>query len=198
MVPQSRSHGASRSFKGIYMQRNYGNVPRSPELSTIFDTSREIMKRKRTLYLRLAYPLMIIALLLSSCTTYRRSTDSDTYPAMPATKRGQKPYTVNGIRYEPLSSHDGFEQSGIASSYGADFHGKTTSSGEPFDMDAMTAAHKTLPLGVYVKVVHQRSGKSVVAVSTTGDRLFGTESSICPKAQLTDWAYSRKVWHRSG
>ncbi len=50
----------------------------------------------------------------------------------------------------------------MASSYGRDFHGRKTSSGEPFDMYAMTAAHKTLPLGVYVKVEHKRSGKEVV------------------------------------
>jgi rare lipoprotein A len=53
-------------------------------------------------------------------------------------------------------------QEGIASSYGRDFHGKKTSSGELFDMKAMTAAHKTLPLGVYVKVEHKKSGKEVV------------------------------------
>ena len=53
-------------------------------------------------------------------------------------------------------------QEGIASSYGRDFHGRKTSSGEPFDMNAMTAAHKTLPLGVYVKVRHKRTGKEII------------------------------------
>lgn len=77
-------------------------------------------------------------------------------------KPGQKPYTVYGIRYEPLSSHEGFVQEGLASSYGQDFHGRQTSSGEPFDMYAMTAAHKTLPLGVYVKVHHRRTGREII------------------------------------
>jgi rare lipoprotein A len=98
----------------------------------------------------------------SACTTYQR-----TYPpfeATQATRRQptQRPYTVNGKRYEPLSSHQGFEQEGIASSYGREFHGRTTSNGEQFDMNAMTAAHKTLPMGVYVRVRHRRSGKEVV------------------------------------
>lgn len=61
-----------------------------------------------------------------------------------------------------MASADGFEQEGIASSYGKDFHGRKTSSGEPFDMYAMTAAHKTLPLGVYVKVRHRKTDREVV------------------------------------
>jgi len=52
-------------------------------------------------------------------------------------------------------------QEGLASSYGRDFHGKKTSNGELFNMQAMTAAHKTLPFGVYVKVEHKKTGKEV-------------------------------------
>lgn len=77
-------------------------------------------------------------------------------------KAGQKPYIVAGKRYEPLASHEGFLQEGVASSYGKDFHGRKTSSGEAFDMKAMTAAHKTLPLGVYVKVRHKRNGREII------------------------------------
>lgn len=100
--------------------------------------------------------------LVSSCTTYQRA-----YPPLETQqtarqKPSQKPYTVNGTRYEPLSSHEGFEQEGLASSYGREFHGRTTSSGEPFDMNAMTAAHKTLPLGVYVRVRHKRTNSEVI------------------------------------
>jgi rare lipoprotein A len=69
---------------------------------------------------------------------------------------------VSGERYEPLSSHEGFVQSGIASWYGSDFHGKKTSNGETYDMYAMTAAHKTLPLGVYVKVNNRNNGRDIV------------------------------------
>jgi rare lipoprotein A len=89
-------------------------------------------------------------------------------------KAYQKPYTVLGQRYEPLQSHAGFVQSGIASWYGPDFHGKKTSNGETYDMHAMTAAHKTLPLGVYVKVQNRDNGhEAVVRVNDRGPFVKG-------------------------
>lgn len=63
-----------------------------------------------------------------------------------------KPYKVFGKWYQPLQDSNDFHQHGIASWYGKDFHGKKTSNGETYDMYAMTAAHKTLPLGTYVRV----------------------------------------------
>ncbi len=80
----------------------------------------------------------------------------------PASRPSQKPYVVDGKRYEPLASHEGFVQTGVASWYGRDFHGKKTSNGEVYDMHAMTAAHKTLPLGVFVKVRNRDNGREVV------------------------------------
>lgn len=77
-------------------------------------------------------------------------------------KGHQKPYTVNGQRYDPLSSPAGFIEEGLASWYGRDFHGKKTSNGEIYDMHAMTGAHKTLPMGTYVKVAHRENGREVV------------------------------------
>ena len=65
-----------------------------------------------------------------------------------------KPYKVFGKWYQPLPDSKGFRQRGIASWYGKNFHGKKTSNGEIYDMYAMTAAHKTLPLGTYVRVQH--------------------------------------------
>jgi rare lipoprotein A len=110
--------------------------------------------------------MALLTALTASCTTYRAASHPpagqqpvSTSSRQPAT---QRPYTVDGKRYEPLSSHQGFEQEGIASSYGRDFHGRRTSSGETFDMNAMTAAHKTLPMGVNVRVQHKRSGREVV------------------------------------
>ncbi len=89
-------------------------------------------------------------------------------------KASQRPYTVYGQRYEPLQSHEGFIQSGVASWYGKDFHGKTTSNGERYDMNAMTAAHKTLPLGVYVKVYNQDNGReAIVRVNDRGPFVKG-------------------------
>ena len=65
-----------------------------------------------------------------------------------------RPYKVFGKWYQPLPHSKGFRQRGIASWYGKNFHGKKTSNGEIYDMYAMTAAHKTLPLGTYVRVQH--------------------------------------------
>lgn len=104
----------------------------------------------------------LVSLLISACATKQRAYSPRDQSQTSRQKPGQKPYVVAGKRYEPLSSHEGFVQEGIASSYGRDFHGRKTSSGEPFDMNAMTAAHKTLPLGVYVNVRHKRTGKEIV------------------------------------
>lgn len=79
-----------------------------------------------------------------------------------ALKGWQKPYIIDGKRYTPLLDHDGFVQEGIASWYGDKFHGRKTSNGEVYDMYAMTAAHKTLPMGVFVKVENLANGRSEV------------------------------------
>jgi rare lipoprotein A len=72
-----------------------------------------------------------------------------------------KPYKVYGRWYQPLPDSKGFRQRGIASWYGEDFHGKKTSSGEAYDMYALTAAHKTLPLGTYVRVHNLENNRQV-------------------------------------
>ena len=79
------------------------------------------------------------------------------------TKKGtQKPYKIDGKWYTPLDSAYNFEQTGIASWYGSKWHGRKTSTGESYDMYAMTAAHKTLPMGTYVRVTRQDNGKNVI------------------------------------
>jgi len=81
----------------------------------------------------------------------------------PRSKRGNPPfYEVNGKRYFVLESAEGYVERGIASWYGPGFHTGTTSNGERYDMYAMTAAHKTLPLPCYVQVTNLRNGRSVV------------------------------------
>jgi rare lipoprotein A len=81
---------------------------------------------------------------------------------------------VNGQRYEPIRSHEGFAQTGVASWYGKDFHGKRTSNGEIYDMNAMTAAHKTLPLGVFLKVHNRENGReTIVRVNDRGPFVKG-------------------------
>ena len=71
-------------------------------------------------------------------------------------------YVVFGKRYHVLDSANGFVQRGIASWYGTKFHGRSTSSGEVYNMHAMTAAHKTLPIPVYVHVKNLDNGRSLV------------------------------------
>lgn len=77
-------------------------------------------------------------------------------------KGHQKPYSVNGELYEPIREHNGYVEEGTASWYGPDFHGKPTSCGEIYDMNAMTSAHKILPLGVHLRVTNLRNNRSVV------------------------------------
>ncbi len=73
-----------------------------------------------------------------------------------------KPYEVFGRFFEPMSDCQGFAQKGTASWYGDDFHGKKTSNGEIFDMNRVSAAHKTLPLGIHIRVTNQANGKTIV------------------------------------
>lgn len=71
-------------------------------------------------------------------------------------------YKVLGKRYYTLTSSHGYQEKGIASWYGSKFHGRRTSSGEIYDMYAMTAAHKTLPLPTYVEVTNLSNGRRVI------------------------------------
>jgi rare lipoprotein A len=82
--------------------------------------------------------------------------------AEPIGPRGNRPYAVFGRTYHPLRDAAGYRERGIASWYGKKFHGRDTSSGEPYDMYAMTAAHKTLPLPSYVQVRNLSNGRTVV------------------------------------
>ncbi|HEX6993796.1 MAG TPA: septal ring lytic transglycosylase RlpA family protein [Gammaproteobacteria bacterium] len=71
-------------------------------------------------------------------------------------------YEVRGRRYYVLDSAEDFVERGIASWYGPDFHRQRTSSGETYDMYAMTAAHKTLPLPTWVEVTNLENGRRVI------------------------------------
>lgn len=73
-----------------------------------------------------------------------------------------KPYTVLGRSYVPITDDRPFRESGLASWYGRKFHAQSTASGEPYDMYAMTAAHKTLPLPSYVRVRNPANGREVI------------------------------------
>jgi rare lipoprotein A len=81
----------------------------------------------------------------------------------PRSRRGNPAfYTVMGKRYYVLPSAENFVERGVASWYGPTFHGNSTANGEAYDMYAMTAAHKTLPLPAYARVTNLKNGRSVV------------------------------------
>jgi len=91
---------------------------------------------------------------------------SDRHARLPGGHGGHyktgKPYHVGGRSYFPLSTASGYDKTGIASWYGRDFHGKLTANGERYDMHALSAAHKTLPLPSLVRVTNLENGRSVV------------------------------------
>ncbi|WP_027720679.1 septal ring lytic transglycosylase RlpA family protein [Maridesulfovibrio zosterae] len=72
------------------------------------------------------------------------------------------PYSVNGETYVPHLTSKGYKAQGLASWYGDDFHGKTTANGETYNMYAMTAAHRTLPMGTMLEVTDRDNGKKVI------------------------------------
>ncbi len=88
----------------------------------------------------------------------------DAVPRVEARSRSGNPpfYEVFGKRYYVMPSSIGYVERGVASWYGPGFHEVRTSAGEPYDMYAMTAAHKTLPLPAYVRVINLQNGRSIV------------------------------------
>jgi rare lipoprotein A len=114
--------------------------------------------------------LMLTALIyfIYGCTT------TSAFPPPKRQSGHSKPYKVFGKWYQPLPDSKGFRQRGIASWYGKDFHGKKTSNGEIYDMYAMTAAHKTLPLGTFVRVHNLDNNRRVeVRVNDRGPFVRG-------------------------
>jgi len=112
--------------------------------------------------------LLLLVFTLSACTFGVPIGDKGRMQgkSVPKTTRSEQgnpsSYVVFGKRYRVLDSADGFRQRGIASWYGTKFHGRQTSSGEVYNMHAMTAAHKTLPIPVYVHVKNLDNGRSII------------------------------------
>lgn len=118
-------------------------------------------------------PILFIGLLaisLSACTfgvpISSRSSTAGVNNIPPQTTRSAlgnpSSYVVFGKRYYVMENADGFVQRGTASWYGKKFHGRKTSSGEVYNMYALTAAHKTLPLPSFVRVENLTNGQSVI------------------------------------
>ena len=116
---------------------------------------------------------MAIALLLANCaagtgdrvrnTNYSPKVvaEGEPVPRGGGTFKLGNPYTINGRTYYP--SHDpAYRAEGIASWYGADFHGRKTANGEVYDMNAISAAHPTMPMPSYARVTNLENGRSIV------------------------------------
>jgi rare lipoprotein A len=111
--------------------------------------------------------LLAVLAFLQACT-------SAYYPPPPQQPGQPRPYRVFGRWYQPLPDARDFVQSGVASWYGRKFHGRKTSSGETYNMYDMTAAHKTLPLGTYVRVYNLENGRRVdVRINDRGPFVHG-------------------------
>ena len=103
--------------------------------------------------------VIAVALGLAACGT----TEVPRSTGVPGYKVGT-PYQVNGVWYYPAEDFD-YDQTGIASWYGPGFHGGTTANGEAYDMNAETAAHKTLPFNVCVDVQNRDNGEVLQALA---------------------------------
>jgi rare lipoprotein A len=116
---------------------------------------------------------VLLGLLLSACggPSYRVRVLDVPGSGLKGTER---PYEVNGERFDPLRSAEGYVEEGTASWYGGEFHGRKTSNGEIYDMHTPTAAHKTLPMNVYVRVTNLANGRQgVVRINDRGPFVSG-------------------------
>ena len=108
----------------------------------------------------------------------------------PRGTRGNPPfYEVFGKRYYVMATSDGWVERGTASWYGPGFHSASTSLGEPYDMYAMTAAHKTLPIPCYAEVTNTRNGRKVVVRINdrgpfVGDRIIDLSYTAAAKLDM--------------
>ncbi|HQS36668.1 MAG: hypothetical protein B7Y16_01660 [Methylotenera sp. 24-45-7] len=102
-----------------------------------------------------------------------------------------KPYSALGNKYTPMTQYAPYTQQGLASWYGKRYHGKKTSSGEVYDMYAMTGAHTTLPIPSYVKVTNLSNKRSVIVrINDRGpfkrDRLIDLSYAAAHKLRLIE------------
>ena len=89
---------------------------------------------------------------------------ADAVPRIEPLRKGgpNKPYSVLGRSYTPMTEDLPLQENGLASWYGRKFHGQPTSNGEIYDMYAMTAAHKTMPLPSYARVRNPANGREII------------------------------------
>jgi len=117
---------------------------------------------------KIIYSCGVSLLLLTACTSDRPLEYKNLSEEVTAIKneggvyKVGTPYTALGQRYYPKEDYN-YSETGIASWYGSDFHNKRTANGEVYNMHAITAAHRTLPLPSIVKVTNLENGKTIIA-----------------------------------
>lgn len=110
---------------------------------------------------------LIILLFLAACSSSMRPIgrmpDNDELPtgSQGVVRKVGKPYKIAGVWYYPKEDPH-YDEVGYASWYGSDFHGKKTANGELYNMNSLTAAHKTLPLPTFVKVTNLANGRTII------------------------------------
>jgi len=155
-----------------------------------FRVSRERPGRAR-FFARLSV-LLATSLVLGSCSLWKGDIEHPGNPRLveygqPVPKGGGfykvgKPYQVAGQWYYPREDPN-YTNTGTASWYGLDFHGRRTANGEIYDMDALTAAHPTLPLPTYAKVTNLENGREVVVrINDRGPFARGREIDVSKRA----------------
>ena len=139
-----------------------------------------------------AFLIFCSSFLFTGCSTkqtydyssYRKDTGDKSINNSEAMHRAtMRPYNVFGIRYYPFVANVGDQFDGMASWYGPDFHAKKTSNGEIYNMYAMTAAHKTLPMNTVVRVDNLDNGRStIVRINDRGPFVAGRIIDLSNKA----------------
>ncbi len=123
---------------------------------------------QQTLIRKLALPLSVLALFLTGCaetqlavhTAKKLSTSNGDNAESKGRYKVGKPYQIKGVWYYPTVNYR-YRETGIASWYGPNFHGRKTANGEIFDMNTVSAAHRTLPMPSVVRVINLNNGRAI-------------------------------------
>lgn len=130
-----------------------------------------------------------------SCTTYRSDNRQKTFKVSKK-QHVEIPYRVFNKTYYPLKSAANFSQEGIASWYGPGFHGQLTSNKEVYNMQSMTAAHKTLPFDTRVRIINLENGlETVVRINDrgpfVGDRIIDLSHQAAKQLDMIEKGTAR-------
>lgn len=163
-----------------WSSKNVAVCPRGPVVLLMDGSGNRPPARRTTLTRRRLIISTIItaalALALAGCSAKRiPPSDQSAPPVSDKVKKAtQKPYTIDGKTYYPVAAADGYSEKGLASWYGRPFHGRKAASGETYDMFALTAAHRVLPMGTRVEVKNLQNGQTVyVRINDRGPFVAG-------------------------